>query len=260
MPQIPTPSSLKIPPWLDEHAPLAADAVRLIANDPSLSTAQRHRIQRLASKTRRALTAMDPNTGDALSSLTQHDLITTAFRAVDLEPVGKGKVREAHQQFNRICSEAEKLVTEISRFEDRMQEVSGFGEDPRLTDLWLLYRRNRTEDALVKVLPGRFVDAAKAVLERTIIDFHFRAAPHFKPQGPARPLARPNRHSAKRTAVIHKLADVLEAQFGAPLPLWLHDVIAIMTDVSMKRDDTTKRTVKYSLKSWTPQAPNRSGA
>src|SRR5262249_32711929 len=50
----PTPSWLKIPPWLDDIAPGAADVARVIATDPNLSGAHRERLKRLVRDTESA--------------------------------------------------------------------------------------------------------------------------------------------------------------------------------------------------------------
>jgi hypothetical protein len=238
MPNIPTPPWLHIPPWLDEAAPGAADAARIISTDPNLSEPQRERLQRLVSdSTRRAWRELRVRRQKSKKQLSddelwqaQHEIMWEAYRAPDLPPVGLPEIHRTKAGLAKIGKSAVKLGNDIWKL-----------NDVQLTGMWALYRRKFPADDLVQSLPDNLQAIAK-MLDR-IGKFLGLAARPYKPYGPVDPVGQPGDSEALKTVVIRRIAKTCEKHFGASL----YTTVATFANASLNRQDITNMTVRQSL-------------
>jgi hypothetical protein len=234
---------IKIPDWLEQAVPGAADAARAIGED-NLSKAQQRRLARLMGidgDTRAETLAAWQSTIDRAKkrSLPERklrdahsQLMAEAFRAVDFPIVGISEVEQARSRLDQLAQDARRLAREIN-------EV-GVGE-PQLYGMWNLYRIQRPDDVILEALPRSRPSMATAV--DRIAEFFQLAAPHYKLEGPVPALERPNRREARRTLVIRRLTDVCEKHFGEALPV----VVAALANAALGRTEIDSGTVRGSL-------------
>lgn len=222
MSSIPTPSWLKIPPWLDELAPGAADTARIIANDPTLSDVRSERLQRLVRGTQSAwkeLPVRRRNDKHKLSAdklrEAQSNLMTTAFYAAEFAPMGQREIKRVKSRIEKLGITASKLAREISETSNDLQ----------LMGLWQL----------------RFAEAAQDL--GRIADLFSDIAELYRHEGPVTPVGQPLGKNSRKTTVIRKLASVFKAHFG----MTHYGAVATLTNASLDRTDIDEQTVRKSL-------------
>jgi len=228
---------IAIPPWMEEHVAGAAAAARAIANGP-ISEPQRQRLERLTSDATRPAWMepqrhRDKQRTKALPAadlwLAYHELLWEAYRAPDLQPIGRAAVEQEKQALLDTALAAavlENLVLAASH-------------DGQLAGMWGTYR-NRSTARLE--LPAD-LHGVVATLGK-LADFFQRAAPHYKPAGPVPPTGKPKAADALKTMVIRKISAVCKAHFGSPLL----STIATLANASLDRTDIDRTAVQGSLR------------
>jgi hypothetical protein len=229
---------LIIPSWMEQEAPGAAEAARLIWRE-NLSEAQRQRLCRLTSdtrlawrETRRKHRSKNLLPDDVLWNAHLH-LLSTAFSAAEFSPIGEAEVA------GRRAALAE-IGAQLTKATSNFRKIAG---DAQLSDLWRLYRMKEGTDPLTAVLSDDPHSIA-AVLER-VCDFFNRASIAYRPGGPAPPVGKPGDREALKTTVIRAITRECQSWFGTPM----HSTVATLANASLNRADIVRDTVRGSLRS-----------
>jgi hypothetical protein len=228
---------LEIPLWMDQEAPGAAEAARLVWSG-KLSDAQRERLQRLTSddtrpawhELHRKHSSKKLLSDDEMRNAQLH-LLNTAFSAADFPPISDAEIAERKANLAKIGVQ----ITEAA------SNFRPIADDIRLDSLWQLYRFKRGNDRLLEILPDELV-AIAGVLER-IGDFCDRASKLYKPEGPVPPVGKPHDREAAKTTVIRAITEECEKWFGTSL----YSTVATLANASLGRKDITRAKVRGSL-------------
>jgi hypothetical protein len=224
---------------MDERAPGAAEAARSISRG-NLSDIERRRVERLTSDaTKRAWLEVLHQREKSKRKLSetelwaaQHELMWEAYRAPDFTPIGPAEIEQSKARLVKIGEDAANLAGDIG----------DIGNDAQLAGMWLAYRNNRINDAILRVLPSDLTLVAAALYR--VEDFFQRAAELYKPEGPVTPVGQPGDLKALKTTVIRQIAHVCQKHFGTPM----YSTVATLAKASLDRTDIDRETVKGSLR------------
>ena len=227
-----------IPEWMEQDAPGAAEAVRMISLE-DLSEPQRQRLARLVGEgTRYAWREPARNARANRKSPTKEELwaahfelLWEAYRAADFQPVGKREMKHAKEKLLEIETAAEDLAK-------KFREV---GNDGQVRDLWHLYRHKRHDDEVLANLPNCLYMATAL---DGFADFFRSAASIYKPEGAVPPVGQPKDLESLKTTVIRKIAETCERHFGTKL----YGTVATLANASLDRDDLTAASVRSSVR------------
>jgi hypothetical protein len=224
---------------MDEHAPGAAEAVRIISRG-ELSDKQRGRLARLTSDATKSawleLAVRRQKTKRKLSKKklleAQHELMWEAYRAADFAPTGEKEIEQAERRLEEIATAATKLSHDVSKA----------GEDLQMIGLWRTYRNNRRDDVFLQRLPDHLWDVATTIAH--VGDFFQRAVPFYKFEGPVPPVGHPWDPDALKTTVIRQIAQTCQKHFGTSL----YSTVATLANASVGCHEINRVLVRASLR------------
>jgi hypothetical protein len=236
--------TIAIPDWMQEFAPGAADAARMIISHEDLSASQQQRLARLMNEKTRPAWEETPGlrqksqrelSADELRAA-HHEMMFEAFRAPDARPIGRSEIKDAKARFADIAAAARNLAKEIC-------EVGNAGTvAPQLYGAWNRYRALRPDDEILAKLPNSLPSIATAL--DGLADFFQRAAPLVKPGGPISPVGQPKDRDALKTSVIRQIGKTCKKHFKTEF----YSTVARLANAALDRDDIDFDTVRGSLR------------
>jgi hypothetical protein len=231
--------TILLPSWIENEVPGAAKAARLISRE-KLRKDQRQRLERLTSeRTKSAWYELErPIKKSKKKELSkeqlweaQFELMSVAFRAADLPPIGQREIMLAKKEISDLASSDAKLA----------RGLWTFGSDAQLVGLWSLYLKNRSCGPTSRFSSYPFVPFAVEL--GRLGDFLERAADLYKKE-PIPPLRNVKASTAPSTIVIRLIADVCKRRLGTPM----YSTVATLANASLGREDISDTTVRSSLR------------
>jgi hypothetical protein len=241
MPDIPTPSWLRIPRWLDEIAPGAAHAACDISSEPNLSGPQRQRLQRLVSETKPAWHELgvwrdkDPPS-EYDQPMLQYELFYAAYHAPEMAPITKAESRKSKRQ---VASIGKSLAKAAHDLQDLFfgNPVTGM----ELFEIWISYKEGDSGDTESAERAVRDLRSAQDGL-RQLIDFCDYASANIRPVAAAS-FGKTRSTNARRSTAIHHIAQVCQRLYGS----YMLGTVAKLASASLD-DDIGPETVRSTLR------------
>jgi hypothetical protein len=230
---------IKIPEWVDDIAPGAAEAVRFYDSRNGLSDAQRRRLACLVGPdTKHAWQELHRPLGSK-NKLTPEDLhwaqfhlLRTAFDAADNSPTSEREIARMKKPLEEAGVRAAELATAIGQLAD----------DPQVWGMWHAYWNRMKAEGSPPSFPRQLHDVANEL--KLLTKFFTQATRFYKPRGSVPVVRYPGGRDAQRTAVVRTIARECKDKFG----LHMHSVVAALANASLERADITVDMVRQSLR------------